>query len=76
MQYSPAGQWFLQTCVSQRLIDDVVRHAQFTNDKVRHMSNLKVDRPDSLSEVLKQNDKKRMTVEEIVARVRFHDCRW
>lgn len=66
MQYYPAGRWFMQNWVPQSLIDDVFKHIQFTNDKVRRRLNRKVDRPDFLSEVLKHNDKKGMSVEEIV----------
>ena len=66
MQYYPAGRWFMQNWIPQSLIDDVLKHSQFTEDKVRRRLNLKVDRADFLSEVLKHNDEKGMTVEEIV----------
>ena len=66
MQYYPLSRWFMQNFIPQKLIDDVVKHAQFTDDKVRHRLNLKVDRPDFLFEVLKHNDETGMTTEEIV----------
>ena len=66
MQYYPLSRWFMQNFIPQKLIDDVIKHAQFTDDKVRHRLNLKVDRPDFLSEVLNHNDESGMTVEEIV----------
>ena len=66
MQYYPAGRWFLQNWVPQSLIDDLVKQAQFTDEKVRHRLSLNVDRPDFLSEIQKHNDEKGMTLEEIV----------
>ena len=66
MQYYPLGRWFMQNLIPQKIIDDVVKHAQFTDEKVRHRLSLEVDRPDFLSGVLRHNDEKGMTVEEIV----------
>ena len=66
MQYYPVGRWFMQNWIPQSLINDVFKHSQFTEDKVRRRLNLKVERPDFLSEILKHNDEKGMTVEEIV----------
>lgn len=66
MQYYSAGRWFLQNWVPQKLIDDAVKHDQFSNHTVRRRLNLKGDRPDFLSEVQRHNDEKGMTVEEIV----------
>ena len=58
----PSEPLVVQKSIPQKMMDNVVKHAQFTDNKVRYRLSLKVHRPDFLSEVLKHNDKKRKTV--------------
>ncbi len=66
MQYYSVGRWLLQNCVPHRLYSRIHKHNQFSDEMVRRRLDLKVERPDFLSEVQKHNDEKGMTIEEIV----------
>ncbi len=66
MQYYSADQWLLQNCTPRKVYSNIVKHNQFSDGMVRRRLNLKVERPDFLSEVQKHNDEKGMTVEEVV----------
>ena len=66
MQYYSAGRWLLQNCMPQKMYSNIVKHNQFSDGMVRRRLNLKVERPDFLSEVQKHNDEKGMTIEEVV----------
>lgn len=56
----------MQNLIPQKTIDDVVKHARYTDEKIRRRLCPEVDRPDFLSGILRHNDEKGITVEKIV----------
>lgn len=51
MHHYSLGRWLLQNFLPHKLYSNVVKHNQFCDNMVRRRLNLKVERPDFLSEV-------------------------